>query len=152
MGNPCNAGSAVMFVVKHRIAAETLAWQIDVPIENILGLAAHESQYGKGRFATEGNIFFSMHAPAPLQTGTTTALGDPKMKVAAFASFLQSGQSFLARFGSAVRGKKNPGEFSRALVTSHFNTGDAKTGGRFGYAKLVEDAIGMVKARMQCGT
>jgi hypothetical protein len=139
-----------MFTSKYRHFAEILAKQIDVPSENILGLAAHESQYGQGRFATEGNNFFSMHSPAPLQTGTITALGAPKMKVATFNSFLQSGQSFLARFGEAVRGKKDPGEFSKALVASHFNTGNAKTGGRPGYAKLVEDAIGMVKARMQC--
>lgn len=127
-----------------------LARQIGVPTENILGLAAHESEYGKGRFALEGNNFFSMHAPAPLQTGTLTAKGNPNLKVATYSSFYQCGQSFLMRFGTGLRGKISPKEFGEALVAIHYNSGDSKTGGRTGYARLVEDAINMVKRRLQC--
>lgn len=58
MFNACNASDAVIFVSKYRIHSEMLARQIEVPTENILGLAAHESQYGLGRFAAEGNNFF----------------------------------------------------------------------------------------------
>lgn len=152
MGDPCSVTNAVVFVKKYQADAEKLAKQIDVPAENILGLAAHESEYGKGRFAVEGNNFFSLHAPAPMQIGEIAAKGNLRLKVAKFSSFFQCGQSFLARFGSGLRGKKDPKEFSAALVAIHFNTGNAKTGGRDGYAKLVEDTIIIVKKRALCKT
>ncbi|MDI5829785.1 hypothetical protein MJN51_39885, partial [Salmonella enterica subsp. enterica serovar Kentucky] len=40
-----------------------------VPVENILGLAAAESQYGTGRIAREYNNYFSLQAPASFQSG-----------------------------------------------------------------------------------
>ncbi len=37
---------------------EIIAKELDVPVENILGLAAAESQYGTGRIAVEYNTTF----------------------------------------------------------------------------------------------
>ncbi len=127
-----------------------LALLINVPIENVLGLAAHESQYGQGRIAKEDNNYFSMHAPAPLQIGDDSAKGNPHVRVAKYASFLSSGQSFITRYGNAVRGKSDPMEFAQALVRANFNTGDPKSGGAANYAKKVADAIHMVKLRLEC--
>lgn len=148
--NPRNILPAVAFVQQFRADAARLALLVDVPVENILGLAAHESQYGQGRIAIDNNNYFSMHAPAPLQIGTDTARGNPNIKVAKYASFYQSGQSFLVRFGDGVRGKKDLAEFAAALVKHGYNTGNAATGGRNGYAKLMVGAIAMVKVRMAC--
>jgi len=150
MHNPCSVMAAVAFVHKYQKDAELLAKQLDIPTENILGLAAHESQYGAGRIARECNNFFSMHAPAPLQMGEESAKGNTRIKVAKFSSFYQSGQSFIIKFGHGVKGKKDSDVFSKALITMHYNSGSAANGGRDGYAKLVKDAIAMVKARMSC--
>jgi len=150
MRNPCDAHEATLFVLKYGGDAAALARLALVPAENILGLAAHESLYGGGRIAQEDNNYFSMHAPAPLQIGEDAARGNPKLKVAKFASFYQCGQSFLARFGSAVRGKTDPLDFANALVLHGFNSGKAANGGRDNYAKLIAETIKMVRLRMKC--
>ena len=148
---PCNIIEAVEFVSKYKNDAALLAKMYDLPTENILGLAAHESQYGGGRIAKDNNNFFSMHAPAPLQIGEDTARGNSKVKVARYNSFYQCGQSFLLRFGAAVKGVHDPKAFGQALVKARFNSRSSANGGRYGYASLVADAIKMVKVRMTCG-
>jgi len=45
----CNNIAAVTFVSKHKAVCQPIADQLDLPVENILGLAAQESQYGSGR-------------------------------------------------------------------------------------------------------
>jgi flagellum-specific peptidoglycan hydrolase FlgJ len=146
----CNVVSAVQFVQQFRQEAKQLAQMLNVPIENVLGLAAHESQYGQVRIAQEDNNYFSMHAPAPLQIGEDTAKGNAHVKVAKFASFAQSGQSFIARYGSMVRGKSDPMDFAQALVAARFNSGNPKNGGAADYAKKVAAMIQMVKLRLEC--
>jgi uncharacterized FlgJ-related protein len=59
----CNNLDAVAFVMAHRADCMLIAAMLKLPTENILGLAAHESQYGVGRIAIEYNNFFSLHAP-----------------------------------------------------------------------------------------
>jgi hypothetical protein len=146
----CNNVSAVTFVSKHKAVCQPIADQLNVPVENILGLAAQESQYGTGRIAREMNNYFSLHAPAPLQIGAEAPQGNARIKVAKFSSFQQCAQSFATRYGSAVRGKQDPMEFALALVQIGFNTGDAATGGRNGFAKYLADIIKSVKGRMAC--
>ena len=51
----CNNTNAVTFVSKYKAACQPIADQLDLPVENILGLAAQESQYGAGRIARELN-------------------------------------------------------------------------------------------------
>ncbi len=60
----CNNVGAVRFVHEHMKVCEIIAKELDVPVENILGLAAAESQYGTGRIAREYNNYFSLQAPA----------------------------------------------------------------------------------------
>ena len=103
-----------------------------------------------GRIAKTYNNFFSMHAPAPFQTGEAPALGNSKVKVAMYLSFYQSGQSFLHRFGPRIESISDPLAFSHALVNAGFNSGDAATGGRPGFARYLADIIWMVKRRMAC--
>ncbi|MFK3789223.1 glucosaminidase domain-containing protein [Pseudomonas piscis] len=146
----CNNISAVTFVSKYKVVCQPIADQLDLPVENILGLAAQESQYGTGRIAQDLNNFFSMHAPAPLQIGAEAPRGNAAIKVAKFASFQQSAQSFAQSFGASVRGKREPMEFAQALVRSGYNSGDAATGGRNGFAKYLADIIIAVRGRMAC--
>lgn len=148
----CNNANAVAFINRYRSACEQVAASLDVPMENILGLAAQESQYGTGRIARELNNYFSMHAPAPLQIGAEPPKGNAKIKVAKFSSFLNCAQSFAARYGSAVRGKKEPLDFANALVRAGFNSGDASNGGRAGFAHYLAGIISVVKARATCPT
>ncbi|MDR3441350.1 glucosaminidase domain-containing protein [Telmatospirillum sp.] len=138
------------FVTKFRVDAEMIAKQLHVPTENILGLAAEETQYGQGRIAKEHNNYFSMHAPAPLQAGEAPVQGAINVKVATYLSFLQSGKSFAARFGSAVYDKEDPNAFAQALMRSGYNSGDPRTGGRAGFERYLVDIIGTIKARMSC--
>lgn len=127
-----------------------IATQLNVPVENIIGVAAHESQWGQGRIARECNNYFSMHAPAPLQIKTVPVLRDPKVKVAVYASFFQGGQSFAMRWGNAVRGISDPLKFAQALVQTGYNSSSSKNGGTDGYAQKLADIINVVRVRAQC--
>lgn len=148
--NVCNDIDAVAFVQKFRNDAKHIALMLDVPVENILGLAAEESGWGKGRIAIDYNNYFSMHAPAPLQIDEQAAKRSSTVKVAVYSSFLQSGQSFAARFGSAVRGKKDTKAFVQALMHAGYNSGNPKTGGRAGFATFLTDIINTAGERMLC--
>ncbi|NBF01961.1 hypothetical protein GV819_06620 [Pseudomonas sp. Fl5BN2] len=146
----CNNISAVTFVSKYKAVCQPIAEQLDLPVENILGLAAQESQYGTGRIARELNNYFSLHAPAPLQRSAESPQGNASIKVATFDSFQQCAQSFALRYGSAVRSKRDPMAFAQALVFSGYNSGDAATGGRNGFAKYLADIIVAVRGRLAC--
>ncbi len=146
----CNNSNSVAFIYQYRSACAQVAASLDVPMENILGLAAQESQYGTGRIARELNNYFSLHAPAPMQIGAESPKGNTKIKVAKFSSFLQCAQSFAVRYGSAVRGKKDPLDFARALVRAGFNSGNASNGGRAGFDHYLAGIINAVKARATC--
>lgn len=146
----CNTTYAVDFVKKFSADCAKLASQIDVPMENILGLAAQESQWGTGRIAVTYNNYFSMHAPAPGQSGVVAAQGDPKVKVATFKSFIDGGQSFIDRFGVKVRGTSDPTQFAQGLVDCGFNSGDAKTGGRSDFVPYLAGIIRNVIVRLGC--
>jgi flagellum-specific peptidoglycan hydrolase FlgJ len=150
----CNAVDAVAFVYKYKNDCQKVIdeYSLDVPVENILGLAAKESGYGKGRIASELNNYFSMHAPAPFQTGSEAPHGNPNAKVAKFSSFHQSAQSFSKRFRETIRGKKDPLHFAKALVCNRacYNTGDKATGGNPNFIGDLVGVINAVKERLSC--
>lgn len=148
--NLCTAQEAVAFVLKYRSDCALIAKMLKVPTENILGLAALESGYGSGRIAREYNNFFSMHAPAPFQTGAIAPKGNPKIKVAIFPSFLECARSFATRFGPSLIGLAEPTLFAKALVRKGFNSGSSANGGKDGYADEVVAIIKKVKIRMEC--
>ena len=140
----------MIFVNRIKSDCQTIADSLDVPLENIVGLAAEESEWGRGRIAREYNNYFSMHAPAPLETDEKPARADPKVKVAVFDTFLQSGKSFAQRYGQQVKGQKDPKEFAQALVRCRFNSGDDKTGGRHDFVGYLTGIISDAKARLEC--
>ena len=57
------------FVDAHLADAQKAADKLGIPVENILGLSALESNWGISRFASQGNNFFGIHYPAPYATG-----------------------------------------------------------------------------------
>lgn len=148
--NLCNHAIAVSFVHKYEKSCTAVASRLGIPVENILGLAAQESEYGQGRIATELNNYFSMHAPAKYQIGAEAPKKNPKIKVAKFATFEQCAESFEYKFGDAVKGKKDPAEFAQALIRAGYNSGDSNTGGRTGFAMYLVGIINAVKVRLSC--
>jgi hypothetical protein len=146
----CNTEDAVSFVKRFLPYATTIADELGVPVENILGLAAQESQWGSGRIASTYNNYFSMRAPAPYQNGESKALGDPNVRVAHFINIPTCGKSFIDRWGNAVRNVKDPIEFGKALVTAGFNSGNSKTGGRDDFVPYLNTIITNTKIRLGC--
>jgi uncharacterized FlgJ-related protein len=57
----CNAKNAVAFAVTYKLHCQSVAQKLNVPVENILGLAAEESEWGTGYIALKYNNYFSMH-------------------------------------------------------------------------------------------
>lgn len=106
------------FVSKFYSYAKEIAAELDVPVENILGLCALESGWGgvdkESRFAREGNNFFSQHAPAPFSNGTMQN-EDDKVKVSTFATIGDSFRSFVTQYGRHVKGIHDPATFAAAL-------------------------------------
>jgi len=61
------------FVDAHLADTQKVADQLGIPVENILGVAALESYWGKYHFASEGNNYFGIHYPAPYAAGYVQA-------------------------------------------------------------------------------
>lgn len=113
------------FVEAHLADAQKIADQLGVPVENILGISAKESTWGTSRFATGGNNYFGIHYPAPFATGFLRAKGDPRIRVATFASYADSARSFATLAGPHVRGITDPREFAAALHRHGFGVTDS---------------------------
>jgi hypothetical protein len=105
------------FVDAHLADTQTAAAQLGVPVENILGLAALESNWGKHRFAAEGNNYFGINYPAPYAIGYIPS-NDGKTKFSRFASYADSIKSFIAISGPVVQGIRNPETFASRLQNS----------------------------------
>jgi hypothetical protein len=105
------------FVDAHLADAQKAAKELGVPVENILGLSAVESNGGRSRFANQANNYFGIHYPAPYATGYLQALRGP-VKVARFASYADCLKSFVATSGSLVEGEADPENFAAALQNS----------------------------------
>ncbi len=101
-GTGCGATEAVSFIHAHQTDAATVAQQLGVPTENVLGLSGIESKWGTSNAATQANNFFGLHggANAPFANGVWYTSGGVAMS--AFPSYLASGQSFAAQYGSYV--------------------------------------------------
>ncbi len=148
----CNLSNVVAFIHDHQADANTLGALLIVPSEYILGLSGWESQWGANRFAKEGNNFFSLHGneKAPYANGSMAALKPPYALLSKFPSYLASGQSFIAQYGTYVRGAKTSLAFAQGLVSSGFNSGNAATGGNPNFIANTQTGIAMVVKRKAC--
>lgn len=148
----CNNVNAVNFVKSHVADAAMVAKLLHVPTENVLGLSAHESQWGVGRFATQENAFFSEEGgPQPaLSNGVMHPTGNPKVNVWGFPSYLASAQGFAARYGNNVNGATDPAQFAGNLQKVGFNSGTKAGNGTPGWSSQVVRDIANTKTRMNC--
>ncbi|MBV8939647.1 MAG: glucosaminidase domain-containing protein [Alphaproteobacteria bacterium] len=106
------------FVDAHLAVAEKGAQQLNVPVQNLLGLSALESGWGVGdRFASEGNNFFGLHYPAPF-SGSPMYAALSGAPVATFANYEASMNSFIVSDGNIIRGISDPTAFAEALQNS----------------------------------
>ncbi len=137
------------FIHANQAPAATVAQQLGVPTQNVLGLSGIESTWGTSNAAIQANNFFGLHggANAPFATGVWYTSGGVAMS--SFPSYLASGQSFAAQYGSFVNGVTNPTAFAQALVKAGFNPGTAPLGN----PNFVRDTAATINAtagRMQC--
>lgn len=146
----CNNQDAVKFVKDFQPEAADIAKTVNVPVEFILGLVAQETQYGLGDAAKNDNNYYSLHAPAPGQSGARPAKGDPKVMIAQFDTPHDSGLSFLKKYGPVVKNAASPKDFAQQLVKAGFNSGNSDTGGRDGFVDYLVGVINNVKVRMSC--
>ena len=148
----CTAPNVIDFIHAHQVDAIVLGKQLEVPPEYFLGLSGWESTWGANRFAQEGNNFFSLHggSTAPFANGSIKGRLPPYVSLSTFASYLDCGRSFIAQYGSFLRGVNTPLAFAHALVKSGFNSGDAKTGGNPNFVENTQTGIHMVVSRAAC--
>jgi flagellum-specific peptidoglycan hydrolase FlgJ len=154
MSDVCNVTYAVDFVKTNLSDAATVAQQLQVSTEFILGLSAAESGWGRDWNATKvvngqpARNFFSLQgdASSPFANGSMKSGGGTSLST--FASYLDSAKSFAAQYGTLVKGKATAKEFATALVP-RFNPGKAPLGNPTFIQDLVS-IIGTTKARMGC--
>ncbi len=83
------------FVQNNFAAASAAADELDVPVENILGLAALESSWGRSTFAAQGNNMFNLGVDAPGTNGFIESARPPHRKVGRFDDPKDSFDSFV---------------------------------------------------------
>jgi uncharacterized FlgJ-related protein len=152
----CNNVPAVTFCKTYAPLCEEVAKSLGVPVENILGLAAEESQWGSSQAAVNDYSFFGMHAAGPnalpkyaigarLATGTVHETKKNQVWIPQYKNFTDSAKSFAeSPHGQSVNGRADPTLFAKALVVSHFNTVRAD------FVDYLAGMIKMAKRRMNC--
>jgi RHS repeat-associated protein len=146
------------FIRAHLAEAAAMAAQLNVPVENILGLSGLESQFGDSRIAREDNDFFGLHTfppssgrQLPGQIGVDTAHGTVNDKnpvyLPKFANpgFANSGAAFVQTKGGLVQGMADPSQF----LTILHNKGGYGVG-RSGYVGDVNSVINRFRNRLKC--
>ncbi len=130
------------FVDAHLAAAQKAADRLGVPVENVLGLAALEAQWGHSRFAVEGNNFFNLHAGSSYATGSIKAR-QSNNRVATFDSPEDSFHSFSTDMAGIVKSKQRPEDFAAALQNAGKFGIDPTTGSKI--PTFVSDTAGTIK-------
>lgn len=130
------------FARRYLATARLYAAMLKVPVENLLGVAALESRWGKSRFVAAGNNLFGMYYPAPFATGSVPAKGNANARLARFSSVDDSFKSFVAKYASGLTGVSDPGQFA-AILQDRYKFGRDTTTGRKvpGYVKNVASTI-----------
>ena len=127
------------WVDDHYDDAKKVADRLGISPEQILGVAALESQWGTSRIARGANNYFGMHAQVAGQSGEIKALGGAR--IARFRSFSDSAQAFANRYGGMIAGVRDPVAFARILQDKgRFGVGNS------GYVKDVANTVNGLKA------
>jgi hypothetical protein len=134
------------YVSRHLAAAAAAARALGIPVENILGLSALESDWGRSRFAQDGNNYFGVDWPAPGANGWMEARkaskGGKKARLATFSSVEAGFSSFVTKY-HGLSNLSDPEKFATMLQDKYKFGIDKDTGEKLkGY---VPDVVGTIK-------
>jgi hypothetical protein len=104
------------FVDAHLADTQKAADQLGVPVENILGVAALESNWGASRIALQGNNFFGINYPAPHGVGPLPAPPGGTTIYSKFSSYADSLKSFRSDRGVPGPGQKRSLRICRCIA------------------------------------
>ncbi len=152
--------NAIKFMINNLQAAQDIADNLDLPVQNILGLSGMETGYGTNRNARLYANYFSVGAwtarpsPSDLPAYATSSWG-PSGKGLYYATFntsvnpnpgmAPSGQWFTATYGDSVFGLRSPDDFATEL-SQRFNPTEP------GFRKALLGGIKAIQDRMGCSS
>src|SRR5262249_5317404 len=102
------------FVDAHLASTEKAAKELNVPVENILGVAAFESTYGTSSITQEANNFFGIHYSSTYDDNEPY-VNSHGVKMAQYGSYDESLQAFVDQKGDLIRGVSDPVQFATIL-------------------------------------
>lgn len=135
----------VKYTQDHQADAATVARQLKVPTQNVLGLSANESFWGTSSAAKLANNFFGLHGGADAPFADDDWYTRDGIAMSHFPSYLDSAKSFAAQHGKYVSGVTDPTAFAQALVKAGFNSGKAPGGD----PKFVEKTVATIASAMK---
>lgn len=141
------------WIWRYRADSVDVAASLRTTIQNILGLAAFESDFGRSRDALMGNNFFSLSTtrdePLPGQLDLMLAQADPNVGMAKFQDYQTCAWAFAKTKGQVVVGETEASKFAAALQKQG-RSGTAKRGPRSTYAEELIGVIREVAIRLNC--
>lgn len=156
--DPCERKNAenrqyLDWILAYRTDARWVADTLKTTVQNILGLAAVESEFGTNRFAKDGKNFFALSTsrekPLPGQIGLMIAMGNPNVGMAKFPDFLTCAKAFAQVRGQLILGEADPARFATILQTRG-KFGIGPRGPILGYVKELTAVIRDVAIRLNC--
>jgi len=141
------------WILAYRNDAQQASVDLRTSVQNILALAAVESDFGRNRWAREANNFYALSTrrdqKLPYQIGFVVALGDPKIGMAKYEDFFHCTKSFAETKGQLIKGHVDPHRFATILHTQG-NMGNGPEGPIMGYVAEVMRVIRELELRLDC--
>ena len=149
--NPANA-KVINFIDAHLTDATSLATQLNVPVQDILGIAAEESDYGQDYKVPLTNNYFGNHPPAsqgatwPGQVSTYQTSKDGLLATfTAATGFYDSGEVLVNALLGVSGVTSGLAGFVAAANSHGWGTGQSN------FATLATGTINSIASRLDCG-
>jgi RHS repeat-associated protein len=155
--DPCDESqpknkSYLDYMKNHLADAGRVAANLNVPVQDILGLSAEESGFtGTSNAVTQAKNYFSLHGAPPkgfsLPPGTVgggfyRSLKDGYLIV--FTGYLDSGMYFANKYSNLIKGVGDPDEFAKILHGHGYGVGNQH------FVGDLSSIIGEMAARLEC--
>ena len=141
------------WIMTYRNDCRVIADFLRTSVQNILALAAIESDFGHNRWARDGNNYFSLSTPRdktlPYQIGLQVGMSDPKTGMAKYEDFFHSAKSFAETKGQLVKGHMEPDRFATILHT-RANMGQSPEGPIDDYVQKLTTIVRSLELRLNC--
>ncbi len=141
------------WILRHKADTVDIAAGLRTTLQNVLGLAAFESDFGRNRNTLIGNNYFSLMTtkdePLPGQIGLLMSQADQNLGVAKFQDYLSCAKAFAQTIGQFIVGEPDPARFASIIQTR----------GKFGinvrgplptYVEELTNVIHEVAIRLNC--